>query len=345
MTQGNTENVVNSYIRNSTGVVELNRPKALNSLNQEMIDLVQEALLSWIDDDAVEQVLIYSTSERAFCAGGDVRAVRDSVINGRGEEGEKYFIDEFVMNDTLGNFPKPIISVINGVVMGGGLGISMHGSHRVITEKAFASMPEMAIGYVPDVGFTYFAQRASTPAMATFLAVTGWRMSPADMLWAGVATHLISSADTGAFIEAVLEDSLDAALAAFATQPQQSSALAAVADQVEATFGHPSWELIDASLQSHPDSEFVSTVRELMAPAAPSSVVASVLLVNKNRDAVTLREGLDNELALSLHFISQPDFAEGVRAVLVDKDRNAAFQPATYEAVDESVYVSLLDRG
>ncbi|AGT04915.1 putative enoyl-CoA hydratase/isomerase [Corynebacterium glutamicum MB001] len=335
-------NVVNTFVQNSTGMVELNRPKALNSLNQEMIDLVQEALTTWADDDQVQQVLIYSSSERAFCAGGDVRAVRESVLEGDVAAGDKYFIDEFAMNNTLGTYPKPVISVINGVAMGGGMGISMHGSHRIVTEKAFASMPEMAIGYVPDVGFTYFGQRASSLAIATFLAVTGWRMSPADMLWAGVATHFVE--DAQGFIDAVLNESLDGALEKFSTQPTGSSELAGVASQIEETFGHSSWALIDASLRSHPDAEFVAKVDGLMASAAPASVVATVKLMHQNSEATTLREGLDNELAMSLYMIRQPDFAEGVRAVLVDKDRNAAFSPANYEDVDESHFVTLFQR-
>lgn len=336
--------VVNTFIQHSTGVVELNRPKALNSLNQEMIDIVRAALDSWIDDDRVEQVLIYSTSDRGFCAGGDVRAVRESVLAGDVAAGDRYFTEEFEMNDALGNYPKPIISVINGVVMGGGLGISMHGSHRVITEKAFASMPEMAIGYVPDVGFTYFGQRASSLAIATFLAVTGWRMSPADMLWAGVATHVIDSENLEDFTAEILNGTLAAALEKFATQPTSSSELAGLASQIEETFGHSSWELIDASLRSHPDTSFVSKTRELMFLAAPASVVATVELMHLNSEASTLREGLDNELVMSLYMIRQPDFAEGVRAVLVDKDRQASFSPATFEEVDESRYAALLRR-
>lgn len=334
--------VVNTFVQNSTGIVELNRPRALNSLNQEMIDIVAKALDDWIDDDQVQQIVIYSTSEKAFCAGGDVRAVRESVLQGDVAAGDRYFIDEFAMNDALGNYPKPIVSVINGVVMGGGLGISMHGSHRVITEKAFASMPEMAIGYVPDVGFSYFGQRASSLAVATFLAVTGWHMSPADMLWAGVATHIIDSADTDSFIEAVIADSLETAVEKFAASAAGESELAGFASQIEETFGLTTWALIDEALHNHPDQEFTSKVRELLSSAAPASVVATVELMHKNSEAKTLREGLDNELVLSLHMIRQPDFVEGVRAVLVDKDRNAKFQPESFAEVDESLYAKLL---
>lgn len=330
--------VINSFVQHSTGVIELNRPKALNSLNQEMVDLIQEALDKWIDDDAVHRVVIYSTTDRAFCAGGDVRAVREAILNGTPEVGDRYFVEEFVMNDDLGNFPKPVISVIDGVVMGGGLGVSMHGSHRVVTEKAFAAMPEMAIGYTPDVGFTYFIQRATSSAVGKFLAVTGWRMSPADMLWAGVATDFIESRDVGAFTQTVIERSLEEALDEFRSQPEEDSGLARIVPQIEQTFHFGSWKLIDEALSAHEDQAFVDQVRDLMSGAAPSAVVATIILMEANREVDTLREGLDNELAMSLHMLRQPDFIEGVRAVLVDKDRNATFHPATFDEVDEVTY-------
>lgn len=340
LTTGNE--VVNAFVQNSTGVLELNRPRALNSLNQEMVDLIREALDKWIGDDAVHRILIYSTSERAFCAGGDVRAVRDAILEDDAEAADHYFVEEFMMNDDLGTFPKPIISVIDGVVMGGGLGVSMHGSHRVVTEKSFASMPEMAIGYTPDVGFTYFIQQVTTSAIGKFLAITGWRMSPADMLWAGVATDFIESKDVGAFQQTIIERSLEEALDEFRSQPEEESRLAQIAPHVEATFGFDSWKLIDEALASHEDQTFAEQVRELMSSAAPSAVEATVILMEKNNQATTLREGLDNELIISLYMLRQPDFAEGVRAVLVDKDRNAAFQPATFDQVNDAVFRTLL---
>lgn len=334
--------MVNTFVEHSTGVIELNRPKALNSLNQAMVDLIQEAVDKWIDDDAVHRVLISSTTDRAFCAGGDVRAVREAILDGRAEEGDRYFVEEFMMNDDLGNFPKPVVSIIDGVVMGGGLGVSMHGSHRVITEKAFAAMPEMAIGYTPDVGFTYFSQRASTPAIAKFLAVTGWRMSPADMLWAGVATDFIESRDVEAFRQTVIDRSLEEALDEFRSQPEEESGLAQLATQIAETFHFTSWALIDDALNNHPDAAFVDQVRDLMSGASPSAVVAAIVLMEANQHVPSLREGLDNELTMSLHMLRQPDFVEGVRAVLVDKDRNAVFTPATFDQVAESTYHALL---
>lgn len=140
---------VRAYVENSTGVLELNRPQALNSLTHEMVNIIDQALDQWWDDDAVHRVLVYSNSPKAFCAGGDVRAAREAIQAGRGGEADQFFVDEYDMNNNISEFPKPYISLIDGFVMGGGLGLSAHGSHRVISEKASAAMPEMAIGFTP----------------------------------------------------------------------------------------------------------------------------------------------------------------------------------------------------
>lgn len=318
-------------VQHKTGIVALNRAKALNSINLEMVNIVQQALDEWAADDAISQVLIYSTSERAFCAGGDIRELRDAVIAGNPEFGDHYFTEEFNLVNCLGTYPKPVIALINGIVMGGGMGVSMHNSHRIITENALAAMPETAIGYVPDVGFTYFAHQITTPAIAKFLGITGWRMSPADMLWTGVASHFIKSADIEAFTNTLLENSLEQALDTFSTQPEESSTLESFASSIEETFGQETWELIDAALAAHPDAAFRAKIEKPLRQAAPSAVVATSALMNQNREAQSLREGLDNELVMALFMIRQPDFAEGVRAAVVDKDRNPQFGAALPE--------------
>ena len=165
---------VNVSVRNSTGLLELNRPKALNSLNPRMVDLITDALEKWADDPDVHRVIIYSSSPKAFCAGGDVRLVREEITGGSYKAGDKFFLDEYEMNNALANFPKPVVALIDGVAMGGGLGISAHGSHRVITENALAAMPEMVIGFSPDVGMTWMMARMGTARRATSASVS-WR--------------------------------------------------------------------------------------------------------------------------------------------------------------------------
>ena len=194
-------------VRHRTGLIELNRPKALNSLNPEMLDIITKALRMWGPDDDIDQVVVFSSHPKAFCAGGDVRHARSEVLEGG--DPDSFFEAEYAMNAALSEFPKPYIAVLDGVAMGGGLGISLHGSHRIVTDKAFASMPEMAIGYVTDVGVPYMSQRTMSTALAKFWGVTGYRMYAADLLYTGLATGYTE--DPAAFIEDVVAHGISSA--------------------------------------------------------------------------------------------------------------------------------------
>lgn len=323
-----TEAPVLVSVRHHTGVLELNRPRALNSLNPEMVEIITRTLQQWRDDESISQVLIASTSPKAFCAGGDVRHVRESILEGREAEVDRFFSDEYTMNHLIAGYPKPYVSVLDGIVMGGGLGVSAHGSHRVITERAWASMPEMDIGYITDVGISYASQRwpGSSPALGAFIGLTGYRLTEADMMYVGLATHYID--DAGDFIEDLIGLGIDSALSEHTIGVPEESRLVGWRDDIEATFSHASWADIDAALEAHDNREFVQEVRALMAQGSPSSIVATAELYAANREAADLRAGLDNEERLGELIRRQPDFVEGVRAVLVDKTRDAAFTPA-----------------
>lgn len=332
-------------VRNHTGVLELNRPKALNSLNPDMIDIIRRSLEAWAQDDDIEQVLIHSNSPKAFCAGGDVRHAREGIAEGKLEEVDAFFASEYLTNGDIAEFPKPYIAVIDGVVMGGGLGISLHGSHRVVTEKAFASMPEMNIGYVTDVGVAYAAQRmvgtrgVASPGLAKFWGLSGYRMYAADMLWTGVATHVVK--DAAELIEAAIERGIDAALEELALPaPQQPAPLEQVAQDLEETFALPTWEEISAELDKRP--QIAGEVRRLMAAACPAAIIAANELYEAEAAVDDIREALLLELKLGMHMYRRPDFSEGVRAVLVDKTQDAAFNPATTEDVDVEEFRAVL---
>ena len=335
-------------VRNSSGLLGLNRPKALNSLNPRMVDLITDALENWADDPAIHRVIIYSAGPKGFCAGGDVRLVREEITGGSHKAGDKFFLDEYEMNNAIANFPKPFVALINGVAMGGGLGVSAHGSHRVITENAFASMPEMAIGFVPDVGMTWMMQRMvgetgrPIPALATFAGLTGWRFSPADMLWSGLATDYVESSDLDDFMDTIIAESLDDALERYSASPAEDSTLATYLPEIEECFGFDTWAEISAALSECANEEFVELVRELMAAANPSSVVAAVELYAANRRAPSLRVALENENSIGSQLRREPNFSEGVRAVLVDKTRDAAFTPAQTSGVDAKMYRTIL---
>ncbi|AKK05377.1 enoyl-CoA hydratase/carnithine racemase [Corynebacterium mustelae] len=343
-----TENYILSRVERSTGIFELNRPRALNSLNPEMIDIIDNHLKQWAADDTVTQVIVYSNSEKGFCAGGDVRFAREVVINGTPELADKFFAIEYNMNGDLAHFPKPYIAIIDGVAMGGGLGISAHGSHRVITENAFAAMPEMAIGYIPDVGLPYMLQRmvgergVASPALALFLVLTGWRLSPADMMWSGLATHFVPHAHIAKFHEQVITDGIDAAVERFASEIPEKSKLAELFDDIEATFNFASWAEIEAALAEHPNRDFVAIVREHIENSSPSAIVAATELMAAAAKCGDIRQELALETALGEVIRREPDFAEGIRAVLVDKCRNPHFSPATFAEVDPGKYRAIL---
>ncbi|AZA13133.1 3-hydroxyisobutyryl-CoA hydrolase [Corynebacterium choanae] len=333
---------------NTTGILAVNRPKALNSLNLAMVETITNALDAWRDDDSIHRVVITSTSEKAFCAGGDVRAAREGILAGNSDAVDQYFNEEYEMNAALSAFPKPIVAVIDGIVMGGGLGISMHGSHRVITEHATAAMPEMLIGFIPDVGSTYMLPRMAGPggtpslAVAQFITLTGYRMSAADMLYSGLATDFVASSDVMAFIDMVVAESLDEALEHYAGPRPTDSWMKTHRDAIEEVFGEQEFATIIDNLNRCDDHEFVTTVRELIESANPTSLVAATLLTAANATVSSVRHALDNEFVVAATLIRSPNFAEGVRAVLVDKTRDATFSPATVAEVDPAPFHELL---
>ncbi|WP_294163672.1 3-hydroxyisobutyryl-CoA hydrolase [uncultured Corynebacterium sp.] len=333
-----------SSIRNHTGVIELNRPKALNSLTPEMIHLIAESLAQWRDNDEVEQVLFLSTSPKAYCAGGDVRYAREGVQEGKLGDVDKFFAEEYTLNGDIAEYPKPVIALIDGIAMGGGLGISAHGTHRVVTDKTFASMPEMNIGYVTDVGMAYAAQRAvgtrgkASPELAKFWGITGYRMYAADLVWSGLATHYVANGE--AFASTVIEEGLAAALSQHATAPSGEAPLAACIDAIEDAFSHDTWQDITAALDSYP--ELKQQVEKLTAQACPTSIVAAMELFRAEQECSSVREALEMETNLGAFMYRRADFAEGVRAVLVDKTNDAAFEPAALDDVDVDAIRSAL---
>ena len=309
------------------GRLTLNRPKALNAIDGGMVRTLHGALDAWRDDPAIEAVVIEGAGGRAFCAGGDIRQVRDLALAGRHAEIEAFFADEYALNAAIARYPKPYVALIDGVCMGGGMGLSIHGSARVVTDAAVLAMPETGIGFFPDVGASYFLPRLPGDH-GMVLALTGARVGGADAAGLGLATHYVARDRI-----AVLADELaEAGIVALATAALPLPTDAGVAPpEVVAAFGADSVAgILDrlASLRSAPAQEMLDTLRS----RSPTAVLRTFELMRLGARR-TLEQCLAIELELARHATRHPDFAEGVRAMVVDKDRNPRWSPARIEDV------------
>ncbi|WP_026162099.1 enoyl-CoA hydratase/isomerase family protein [Corynebacterium ulceribovis] len=332
------------------GVITLNRPKALNSLNQAMCLAIEAALDQWRDDPAIHQVVIASASPKAFCAGGDVRAIREAQQAGRHDLAEQFFLEEYRMDAAIATYPKPIVALVDGINMGGGMGLSLHAQYRIYSEKAWASMPEAAIGFVPDVGVTWAAQRVvgtigrPAPEIATFMGITGFRAKLADALYCGIATHFVPSDHMSGLIDGIGADGVAAALGQWAAEPPAETGFLEqhIAD-ISRVFSRDTWAEMEQELAApETNPEFAAAVKELTANASPASLVAIAELYRANRNAPDVQAGINNEYDLGKVLREEPNFAEGVRAVLVDKTQDAKFEPARTADVDVEPYRAAL---
>ncbi|KQU46687.1 enoyl-CoA hydratase [Rhodococcus sp. Leaf278] len=330
--------VVEAEVSSGVGHIVLNRPEALNSLNGAMIDGIRDALDAWRDDDAVASVLVTSGSPRAFCAGGDIKAIRQAVVDGDRDAGPQYFAAEYDLDELIANYPKPYIAIIKAAAFGGGLGISIHGSIRVVTENAVLAMPETAIGFVPDVGSSYFLSRLPG-RVGRYLALTGTRITGPDALALGLATHFCPSEVVDELKADILAGTdIHEALDRHTTVPSTTE-LSFDAEAVAAVFEKES--LVDIIDALECDTPWSRTTKTQLATLSPTSLMATDALIARGADS-TLRECLDRELRMATWIITEPDFAEGVRAVLVDKDRAPQWKPLVLEMVRPEAFQQLL---
>lgn len=319
-------------VANGVGNIILNRPKALNALDQGMIGEMFPVLTDWADDPAVETVLVTSGIDRAFCAGGDIRAIRDSALAGDTAAVTHYFSSEYQLNQLVADYPKPYVALIDGAAMGGGLGISVHGEVRVVTEKALIAMPETAIGFFPDIGSTYFLPRLPV-GVGMWLGLTGARIRGTQAVEIGLATHSVASSSVGDLAAAIRSGQpLGQALSSCAAAPRADALpLRSIADYFG---GNDSVPAILGGLRGGDD--WAREMAGLMDNCSPTSLLVTAEMITRGA-ASSLAECLDRELHAAEQITALPDFAEGVRAVLVDKDRAPAFDPASIDEVDPAV--------
>ncbi len=312
--------------KGAAGIVTLNRPKALNAITHDMVWQLAAKLETWKADDGVTRVIIRANGERAFSAGGDLREV---TVRGREKEALIFFSNEYRLNALIKRYPKPYIALINGIVMGGGVGVSIHGSHRVAGEKFQFAMPEVGIGFFPDVGGTWMLPRLKGK-IGTFCALTGERLRTADALFAGICTHHVSAARFADLTEALCGNvSVDATLAAFA-EPAPGSDIAARAGLIDRLFGGKQIEDILAALDREAaggsEAAWAGKIAALMRAKSPTSL--RIALEQMKRGAGwTFEECMKAEYRIVSRVLYQDDFYEGVRAVIVDKDNAPRWNP------------------
>jgi enoyl-CoA hydratase/carnithine racemase len=308
-------------VEGRAGRITLTRPRALNALTYDMARTIDETLALWAHDPAVALVLIDGEGDRAFCAGGDVREIYDRGRIGDFHYARRFWSDEYRMNALIAGFPKPYVALAHGLVMGGGVGISVHGSHRVVCETSRIAMPECAIGLVPDVGGT--AVLAAAPGrLGEYLGLTGHQMEPGDAIRAGFADHFVARADWPGLVAALVETGDPAAIASVET-PAPADRLSARADAIDDAFSAPDLATLIARLET---SDWGHEVLGVLRGKSPLSLACTLELVRAARSVPGIDAALRREYRCTWRCISDGDLLEGIRAQVIDKDRAPRWQ-------------------
>lgn len=318
--------------KGNIGHTLLNRPKALNALTLDMVIEMTAQLQAWASDDAIASVVIEGAGEKGFCAGGDIRALYDSGKAGTGYWYE-FYSNEYRLNTLIKEYPKPYIAFMNGITMGGGVGVSVNGSHRIISDRTVFAMPETGIGLIPDVGGSFILPRLKGQA-GMYLGLTGERMKGADCLYVGVGTHYVTEGDLNGLMNA-LAGAVDAAaveqvLTEYAGEPGDAP-FREIEPQVNAHFGKSDVAGMLESLD-HAGDEWAAKIAALIRTKSPTSLLVTHEQLRRGAD-LTFREGMAQELRCVMRIKDGHDFFEGVRAVIIDKDNAPKWQPSRLEDV------------
>lgn len=315
------------------GVITLNRPRALNALTLGMVRGMRQALDAWAQDSQVTRIVVQGAGEKAFCAGGDIRRLTDLLQAGEPEEALAFWREEYQLNILIKRYPKPYISFIDGIVMGGGVGVSLHGSHRVAGERYLFAMPEVGIGFFPDVGATYALPRLPGET-GMYLALTGERVKRADAVMLGLATHSVASDGIDALRKELIEGKpVESVLARAAVDPGPAP-LSEHRSVIDACF---SAESVAAVLQrldeaASEGSEFAAKTAAGMRTKSPTSMSIAFEQVRRGA-SLAFEEAMKTEFRIVSRIGEGKDFFEGVRAVLIDKDGQPRWEPASLDGV------------
>ncbi|HEY0329798.1 MAG TPA: enoyl-CoA hydratase/isomerase family protein [Rhodopseudomonas sp.] len=324
----------------TAGVIRLNRPKAINALTLAMVRGIDAALDGFAADPEVALVLLEGAGERGLCAGGDIRTLYDSARAG-GDLGPAFWREEYLLNARIARFVKPYVALMDGLVMGGGVGLSAHGSVRVVSETTRIAMPEVGIGFFPDVGGSYLLSRAPGET-GTYFGLTGATMNGADAIFAGFADAFVPAPQWPALREKLTQAPRGASagqvrgiVARFAAKPEPGPA-ELHRSQIDAAFAHDTVEEIVAAL-SRDGSEFAQATLKALGGKSPTSLKVALRLLRSARLAASLEACLADEYRAALEVFVSADFVEGIRAAVIDKDRNPKWQPSRLEDVTDDI--------
>lgn len=320
-------------VEGRAGHLVLNRPKALNALTHAMALRLAETLAAWQDDPAVETVVISGAGERGLCAGGDIRAIHEDARSGDGAASAAFWRDEYRLNAAIARYPKPYVAVMDGIVMGGGVGVSAHGSVRIVTERSRIAMPETGIGFVPDVGGTYLLALAPGE-LGTHLALTGAPVGARDAQLCGLADHFVPSARLPELLAGLAEQPVPDVLPHFVRE--------APGGELEA---HREW--IDHCYAAATVEEIVDRLLGTGVPAAkeaadtllaksPTALKVTLASLRRARELGPLERVLEQEYRVSCAALATPDLVEGIRAQVIDKDRAPRWSPCTFAEVTDA---------
>lgn len=318
--------------RGPIGLVTLNRPKVLNALTYNMVKQLHPQLEQWADDDSIAAVVIQAAGEKAFCAGGDIRVLHDQGKAGSPEV-INFYRDEYRLNRYIKRYPKPYVALMSGINMGGGVGVSVNGSHRVASERLTFAMPETGIGLFPDVGGTYFLPRCPGE-IGMYLGLTGARLKVADAVYAGIADAFVPADRHEALITRLVEgEAVDAAIA-LETQATDDARLAELQGQIDAAFSADSVNAILQRLDTDAGEWAIKTADTIRSKSPLSTRVAYGQI--RAGAELDFEDCMSLEFRLTNRFMAAPDFYEGVRAVVIDKDQAPKWQPASLDAVTDA---------
>ena len=339
-----TRESVVTEVQNGIGWIKLNRPRALNSLNVDMVDTMNELLKQWKSDDRVSLICIYGEGEKGFCAGGDMRTLYDLKEKGNEAYANQFFSLEYGLDNAIHHYPKPVVVLMDGVVMGGGVGLSIGASHRIVTESSKWAMPEMNIGFFPDVGASYFLNQMPG-LVGTYIALTASVIHASDALYVGAADYFMESKDWPRLKESMMEKrwtpnavetELNQLLESFRSPVSLPSSISSIQDKIDHHFRFETIEEIISSLQvsANQGDEWAGITMRTLLSKSPTSLKVTLRQIQKGKGQ-SLQACFDMEQNLALNFMKCHDFYEGVRSVLVDKDRSPKWSPTTLDEVTE----------